>query len=412
LFTILLILAWLGAAGWLIFSASAIFRIVTLKTLPPLPATASCPKDEQPLVSVLVPARNEAGRALDACLRSLLAQDYGRVEVIAVDDCSTDATGAVLHDAAKTNGRLRVIDGVNPPPPWLGKPHALQQAFDASRGEWILMTDADVIFSPESVRTALTHALSRGDDALTLIPCVECLSFWERVFMPTCWGVMMLAAMPPDRVINPRRKTALGIGNFFLVRRESLKRIGGLGAVCSEVLEDVRLAERLKESGARLRIERAPRLVRTRMLTSFGDVWRSFSKNMFAAMKFSFPKAMLGAAAVFACAVIPVMVAAACLILLAAGVPGEWGKLFVPVFTTWLIQVGLIAYVNRDCGVPTVYALTVPLNYALFSAILFNSTIRVTTGRGVMWKGRTLYQRPGPHEPLRRHPKTTSPHGN
>lgn len=403
MFTILLILAWLGAAGWLIFSASAIFRIVALKTLSPLPAATSWPEGERPLVSVLVPARNEAGRALDACLRSLLAQDYGRVEVIAVDDCSTDATGAVLHNAAKTNRRLRVIDGVNPPPSWLGKPYALQQAFDASRGQWILMTDADVIFSPESVRTALTHALSRGDDALTLIPRVECLSFWERVFMPTCWGVMMLAAMPPDRVNDPRRKTALGIGNFFLVRRGCLEKIGGLGAVRSEVLEDVRLAERLKESGARLRIERAPRLVRTRMLTSFGDVWRSFSKNMFAAMKFSFPKAMFGAVAVFACAVVPAIVAAACLFLAAAGVPGEWGKLFVPVFTTWLIQVCLTAYVNRDCEVPAVYALTVPLNYALFSAILFNSTIRVTTGRGVTWKGRTLYRRPESRQTPSRH---------
>ncbi|MBA2647599.1 MAG: glycosyltransferase [Pyrinomonadaceae bacterium] len=408
---LLLIFAWLGVAAWLVFSVVVLRRSALQKKLAPLPGESEVVAGDTPLVSILVPARNEEHRALKACLRSLLAQDYKHIEVIAVDDCSTDATGAILHDAAKTNERLRVIDGIEPPPPWLGKPHALQQAFEASGGEWILAIDADMIFAKEAVRTSLTHSLAHNYDALTLIPHVECLSFWERVFMPTCWGVMMTATMPLHRVNDPRRKNALGIGGFFLMKREWLERIGGFHSVRVEVLEDVRLAELLKASGARLRIERAPQLARTRMLTNFGEMWHGFTKNMFAAMNFSLPLAILGAFSIFAFAVLPFIVALVCLVMIAAGGPEKWMSLFVPAFIVWLIQVVAVARVNREWGVPIIYALTVPLNYALFAAILLNSARRIVTGKGVAWKGRTLYERTGGHSAQQRQPDITKSRG-
>jgi chlorobactene glucosyltransferase len=401
------ILAWLGVAAWLVFSVVTLRRIASQKKLAPVPGVSVGAAGDAPLVSILVPARNEEHRALTACLSSLFAQDYKHIEVIAVDDCSTDATGAILRGAARADARLRVIDGVEPPAEWLGKPHAMQQAFEASGGEWILATDADMIFAEESVRTALTHVLAHRYDALTLIPHVECLSFWERVFMPTCWGVMMTATMPLHRVNDPRRKNALGIGGFFLMKRECLERIGGFYAVRAEVLEDVRLAEQLKASGARLRIERAPQLARTRMLSNFREMWHGFTKNMFAAMNFSLPLALLGAFSIFAFAVLPFIAALVCLVMIAAGGPAKWMSLFVPAFVVWLIQVVSIARVNREWGVPIIYALTVPLNYALFGVILLNSALRIVTGKGVAWKGRTLYGRTGGHSTQQGQPNMT-----
>ena len=147
---------------------------------------------EAPLVSVLVPARNEADRVLPSSISSVLAQDYGRFEVIAVDDRSTDETGTILKSLAAADTRLRVIEGAEPPPGWLGKPFAMQEALDEARGEWILATDADMIFDPAALRTAVAHTLEREGDALTLIPHFETGSFWERVMIPTwAWVFLM-----------------------------------------------------------------------------------------------------------------------------------------------------------------------------------------------------------------------------
>src|SRR5512133_3486700 len=125
---------------------------------------------DAPLVSVLVPARNEEDRVLSECVHSILAQDYESFEVIAVNDRSTDATGAILKSLERASQRLRVIEGAEPPAGWLGKPYAMQQALNHARGEWILATDADMIFHKALLRTAVVRALAAKGDALTLIP--------------------------------------------------------------------------------------------------------------------------------------------------------------------------------------------------------------------------------------------------
>ena len=110
---------------------------------------------DAPLVSILVPARNEEQRVLEPCIQSILAQDYGNFEVIAVNDRSTDRTGAILATLAQQDARLHVIEGQEPAPGWLGKPYAMHQALDHARGEWILATDADMIFEPAALRIAM-----------------------------------------------------------------------------------------------------------------------------------------------------------------------------------------------------------------------------------------------------------------
>ena len=212
---------------------------------------------DAPLVSILVPARNEQHRVLEQCIHSILAQDYGRFEVIAVNDRSTDETGAILARLAKSDERLRVIEGEELPPGWLGKPYAMQQALNHARGEWILATDADMIFEAAALRTALDRALESNADALTLIPRFETGSFWERVVIPT-WEWVFLMFRIFYRVDDQKTDRAAAIGGFFLIRRTVLDRVGGYEALKDEVMEDVRLADRIKRSGARLLIDHAP----------------------------------------------------------------------------------------------------------------------------------------------------------
>lgn len=124
-------------------------------------------------MSVLVPARNEEHRVLADCIHSILDQDYGRFEIIAVNDRSTDATGAILESLARADARLRVIEGEEPPTGWLGKAYAMHQAFDHARGEWILATDADMIFDKAALRTAVANTIEQKADAMTLIPILK-----------------------------------------------------------------------------------------------------------------------------------------------------------------------------------------------------------------------------------------------
>lgn len=397
IFNVFVGLTWLTVLLWLGGMFLTLRGLARQKPLAPFNRESPGGEDA-PFVSILVPARNEEQRVLKLSVQSMLAQDYEFFEVIAVNDRSTDRTGEILHSLARADSRLRVIDGRELPAGWLGKPHALQQALEKSRGDWILATDADVTFARAAVRTAVNHALAGGYDAVTLIPYIDCLSFWERVFMPT-FGWFMLMAMPMERVNDPRRTEAVGIGGFFLMRRANLERIGGYRAVRADVAEDLRTATLLKNSGARLRIDYAPDLLHTRMQTNLSEIWEGFTKNLFAGAKFSLPFALFSSVSVFLYAVAPALLWMFCLLVLASGGASEWTRLFVPAFLVWLVQVATFAVINRNWKIPVVYALTVPLGHLLFILILLNSAFKIAAGRGVTWKGRTLYERAGVRPP-------------
>jgi len=391
---------WAIALVWLVMAVLTLRGLTRQKPLSPAPAVGHLMTRDAPLLSVLVPARNEEGRVLSACIRSILSQDYGRFEVVAVNDRSTDATGAILNAIAKADERLRVIDGGELPAGWLGKPYALQQALEHARGEWILATDADMIFSEQAVRTAVELASAENYDAVTLVPRIECLSFWERIFMPT-FGWFIVMSIPIERINDPSRREAIGVGGFFLIRRDWLRKVGEYAAVRGEVAEDLRMAELLKESGARLRIEYAPDLMRTRMQTNLREIWEGFTKNLFAGVKFNLLQAITASIFIIIGAITPLFVAIVCAAALLTGAEGEWLRLLVPAFLAWLIQVFIAAVANHYGDIPVRYAFTVPLGYALFAAILINSTIKIATGSGVTWKGRKLYERRGSVRPPR-----------
>lgn len=405
IFNVLVAVAWVTVLLWLLCAWLTVRGLRRQRQLESAGAGGKLTGAGAPLVSVLVPARNEEGRILQACIRSILSQDYGRFEVVAVNDRSTDATGSILHAIARADARLRVIDGAEPTPGWLGKPHALQQALVASRGEWVLATDADMLFEPSALRTAITHALDNNYDAVTLIPHIICLTFWERVFMPI-FGWFMVMAAPVHRVNNPQRREAAGVGGFFLTRREWLQRVGEFRAVRAEVAEDLSMADLLKKAGARLRLEYAPTLVSTRMQTTFSEIWEGFTKNLFAGAKFNLFQTIFGGVGVLLFIVAPLLVALACAVALLTGASVEWLRLLVPALTVWLIQVAIFAFINFSWDIPVAYALAVPLGHALFVAILFNSAFKIVTGTGVTWKGRKLYERAGGVRPPRSRQQT------
>jgi len=395
--TILISANWFVALVWLAIVGLTLYGISRQRSL--LPTTdLRLTSSDAPLVSIVVPARNEGHRVLEACVRSILAQDYGRFEVIAVDDRSTDATRAILKSLAGTDERLHVIEGQDLPPGWLGKPYAMQQALTHARGEWILATDADMIFETSALRTALDRTLEAQGDALTLIPRFEAYSFWERVMIPA-WTWVFLMFTVFYRINDPKTDRAAGIGGFFLVKRTALDRVGGYEALKDEVMEDARLAERIKRSGSRLLIEHAPALVSTRMYSTFAEMWECSTKNWFSGVNFSLLFALYCVGSMYVFAVVPTLIALASAVAMLTRVDIGLTQLFIPAALSWLLQVVVIAIVSRRSDVSPAYALTAPLGLAVMYAMLFDSSVRISTGKGVMWKGRKIYERDGVRPP-------------
>jgi cellulose synthase/poly-beta-1,6-N-acetylglucosamine synthase-like glycosyltransferase len=389
---------WVCACGWAGFAALVLHGLLGRKAL--LPVHGVEPEATLQLVSVLLPARNEAHRILAQSVSSLLAQDYEQLEVIAVNDRSTDETDSILRSMEKRYERLRVIEGREPPAGWLGKSYALQQALELSRGSWILTVDADMVFEKEAVSTALGHALAKDYDVLTLMPGFVAASFWERVFTPA-WLLSLLGAFPFVLTNHPKIKHAMAFGGFTLVRRAALARIGDFAAVRGEIVEDVRLAELLKESGARYHIEHAPNLVSTRMQNGLSEIWSFLSRGMFGGMRYSLILSALTLMSGVAFVVAPVFTAIFCGLMLAAGANVEWLKLLIPSLLIWVIQIFALYCICLKFEIPARYALTTPLGLSLFYAALLVSVINILRGKGVFWKERRVYGHEGVPVPAR-----------
>ncbi len=233
------------------------------------PTVGSLP--EWPRVSVCVPARNEE-RDLEACLVSLLNQDYPHFEVIVVDDNSTDRTPEIIESLKERYPNLITVRGAELPPDWYGKPFALHQAVQNSRGDILLFTDADPVFQPNALRTAVGEMQNHSLDMLTLLPAAEFGSFWERTVQPLIFAFIAALARF-GKVNDPESEAAMGIGAFLMIRREVYDRVGGHASLKQVILEDIGMGRLLKQAGARIRIAHGQEIYSIRMYHSLKEIW-------------------------------------------------------------------------------------------------------------------------------------------
>jgi len=333
---------------------------------------AACPS-----ISLILAARDEEEK-LPAALATLARIDYPRLEIIAVDDRSQDATGRILDEFSADHPRLRAAHISELPNGWLGKTHALQKGYETSSSEWLLFTDADVRFQPDVLRRAITLAEQYNLDHLTLVCNVEMHGFWEKTLL-TFFGLAFHLSTDAHSVSNPNSRAYVGIGAFQLLRRTAYEATGTHRRLAMEVVDDMKLGKLVKQSGFRSCVAIAQDFVSVRWHAGARNVIRGVTKNLFAALGYNIAFAAVSLAGVFLLNVAP---------FFAVFAGHGWIRIFSAVsVAVALCMHGSVDVVNR---VSPLYALTHPVGAILFCYMIVRS-VAVTLWRGgVTWRG-TFY---------------------
>jgi chlorobactene glucosyltransferase len=346
------------------------------------------PPRDGPLISVCIPARNEA-RNIRACVLSALGQDYPELEVIVVDDRSTDATYEILTSLT-ADARLTVIAGAELPAGWAGKPHALDQAARAARGEWLCFLDADTLMGPQALSACYGVARETQADLFTILTFQVALTFWERVIMPLIMTALS-TGFSPRKVNDPARRDAIANGQFILIRRAVYAAIGGHASVRDQIVEDKAISERVKWSGYRLIVADGMQVARTRMYTSFAEIWEGWTKNIYLGLRDQPGLIMLGvfgaAVSLITAFLLPLWPLVGLYWFLHGGA-GAALAVLSEALVIWAALIYVRSIVAARMAIPRRYAFSTPLGAAVVAAMMFASAWKVISGRGVTWRGR------------------------
>ena len=343
-----------------------------------------------PLISVCIPARDEE-RNIRACVEAILKQDYPNLEVIILDDRSTDATSSILADIASQDFRLHPISGSNLPSGWAGKPHALYQASASARGEWLCFIDADTFISPETLSSCYAKATETNADMFTIMTFQILGSFWEKTVMPLVMTALSVG-FSPRKVNDPKTKDAIANGQFIFIKRTVYDAIGGHESVKDSIVEDKAISEQVKWNGYRLVVADGSKVARTRMYTSLPEMWEGWTKNIYLGLRDQAGLLWLGIfgafLAIMAAIALPIWPLLGLLLYLNGG---EWLAFGVVIESLgmWAYLLLVRARVAAKMEISPWYALTTPLGAGVFGAMMFISAWNVISRKGVTWKGRT-----------------------
>ncbi len=341
----------------------------------PATPTASPLIANDPLVSVIVPARNEEA-SLKTCLDSLLAQENVTFEIIVVDDHSTDRTREIASSFLQN--KIRTIEAGPLPVGWTGKNNAVTAGAKIARGQWLLFTDADTIHLPGSLARSIAEATRRHATMLSCSPQQIVSSFCEKAVMPVIFAELA-ATFRPSEVSNPNSPVAAANGQYILITREAYDAVGGHAAIAASLLEDVALARAVKKSGRRIFFRFAADAVRTRMYRTFSQLRDGWTKNL--ALLFPSP-VRLAVLRVIEFVLIVASFAIAVMSVFRGHVrPGVVAAILTVMLYTSLLRRIRRAHFSWDANLLAIFGLP------LFSYLLLRSA-RAHAKGNVNWKGR------------------------
>src|SRR2546426_919083 len=338
------------------------------------------PSTSGPLVSVIIPARNEA-RNVERCVRSLLATTYSPIQVIVVDDRSTDGTASIVAQAAGTS--VLLVRGVEPPVGWFGKQWAIMQGYRVAKGDLLLFADADTRHEPELLPRAVRGLHDERVDLFTVLPRQEMLTFWERLIQPHVF-VALESRFAYLASVNRTRTywNAIANGQFILTTRAAYEAVGTHEAVKHSVADDVMLAQNYVRAGKDIFIAQAREFMTTRMYGSLHEILAGWTKNLALGAPLMMPPIPAVRALLPYVMWTPALAwIAPPLVWLIAG--GGWG--FAAIATLVSLLTWIIIYAVESA--PVWYALLYPLGAGVVAFIMLRSAVRGR--RLVEWRGRS-----------------------
>jgi chlorobactene glucosyltransferase len=374
-------MTWAIPAAYALLLVLLVYRYATRR--PRLSAYA--PQVSGPLVSVIIPARDEAVN-IEACVRSAVATDYEAVEVIVVDDGSTDGTPEVVERLAATNearGRAHLVRGSELPEGWFGKQWAMVQGYRAARGDLLLFMDADTSQHPELLPRAVRALEVERVDLLSVLSRQEMVSFWERLVQPHVF--FALAARVGDlRRVNRTRVEwdAIASGQFILTTRAAYEAVGTHEVVKNSVVDDMALAQTFTRHHLDIFLTHGEEYMTTRMYRSLAGILEGWTKNLATGVPLAFPP-------------IPLLRRLAPYVMWLPGflwiAPPVLWALYGWAWAGWTTAISLVIWlmVYQVSGAPLRYALLYPLGAATVAYIMIRSTLRGS--RRIEWRGRSYH---------------------
>lgn len=373
--------AWLLASPWILALLVILYSYATRR--PQLRDYA--PAATGPLISVIVPARNEA-RNIERCVRSILAATYPNIEVIVVDDRSTDGTGDLVE---AIGGGVRLVRGEELPAGWFGKQWALVQGYRVARGELLLFADADTKHEPELIARAVTALTTERVDLFSVIPQQEMVTFWERLIQPQVFFALGARVGDLRRMNRTRTEwNAIANGQFLLVTRESYEAVGTHEAVKHSVADDLMLAQTYVRHGRDIFVALAVEYMQTRMYGSLREILEGWTKNLALGAPLMAPPVPWIRALFPYVMWMPALLWVAPPVLWAA-----YGWDFAAIATVASLATWIGIYAGERG--PVQYALLYPLGAVMVAFIMMRSAWR--GNRKVEWRGRT-YRSSGSHQ--------------
>ncbi|MBC7227450.1 MAG: glycosyltransferase [Thermoflexales bacterium] len=361
-----------------ILLAIALSNLLALRRLGTYPLPARFPR-----VSILLPARNEEAVIAD-CVRSLLAQDYPDLEVLVLDDGSTDGTGEILATLAREDGRLRVLAGRPLPEGWMGKHWACWQLAEAATGELLLFTDADTVHHPQALRLGVAAFLAERADLMSGFLRQQLLTWGERLTVPAIFWCFF--SFLPLALAHRVRAPALSLtnGQWMLFARSAYEAVGGHAAVRNHPVDDIALGQRVKAKGLCWRIMDVGDWVSCRMYPGFRAALEGFTKNLFAVFDFRLAEYLFVWAWMALVTVEPLVVLAFWPLGVGRDLFALWPALAAvgEMLALWTIALARLRF-------PLYLALLYPAHILLLVFIALRSLLWTATGRAT-WKGRTL----------------------
>ena len=350
------------------------------------------PLADAPLISVVISGKDEQA-GIEACVRSVLGQDYPNLELVVVDDRSTDSTRAILDRLSSEFGtRLQVLTIDELPPGWGGQSHGLHCGVGLSRGEWLCFTDADCQFdSPSTLSMAWREAETNDVQFLSILPRMNAPTAWEKVYLPLC-SFMLLMRLRIDEVNDPCKRAAYANGAFMMISRATYADLGGHQRVRGYVNDDVRLAELAKQTGVSLRVVGNQDLLSTRMYPTMRAAWSGWSRNFYGTLHSSrnLRDALLFTVSLF--------VAPWALFALSLALAAWISPAFQLTAACWAAPV-LVSHLGlsrlyRAFRVGTGWSLAYLPGAVFVSAMLARSALRARRRAGTTWHG-VHYDHPG-----------------